>query len=66
MGGAFTVAGGTLHVKFVNGYAPKAGDTIALIDAAAGAAKFSTVTVDGFKATPVYTATGVSIVLSAA
>ncbi|MDR6499615.1 autotransporter-associated beta strand protein [Burkholderia ambifaria] len=65
VGGAFTVAGGTLHVKFVNGYAPKAGDTIALIDAAAGAAKFSTVTVDGFKATPVYTATGVSITLSA-
>ncbi|KML53627.1 hypothetical protein VL15_23925 [Burkholderia cepacia] len=66
VGGAFTVAGGTLHVKFVNGYVPKAGDTIALIDAAAGAAKFSTVTVDGFKATPVYTATGVSITLSAA
>ncbi|WP_338642003.1 phosphatase PAP2 family protein [Burkholderia pyrrocinia] len=66
VGGAFTVAGGTLHVKFVNGYTPKAGDTIALIDAAAGAAKFSTVTVDGFKATPVYTATGVSITLSAA
>ncbi|WP_369325141.1 phosphatase PAP2 family protein [Burkholderia cepacia] len=66
VGGAFTVAGGTLHVKFVNGYAPKAGDTIALIDAAAGAAKFATVTVDSFKATPVYTATGVSIVLSAA
>ncbi|WP_407972946.1 phosphatase PAP2 family protein [Burkholderia pyrrocinia] len=65
VGGAFTVAGGTLHVKFVNGYTPKAGDTIALIDAAAGAAKFSTVTVDGFKATPVYTATGVSITLSA-
>lgn len=66
VGGAFTVAGGTLHVKFVNGYTPKAGDTIALIDAAAGAAKFTTVTVDGFKATPVYTATGVSITLSAA
>ncbi|QVN23834.1 phosphatase PAP2 family protein [Burkholderia pyrrocinia] len=66
VGGAFTVAGGTLRVKFVNGYAPKTGDTIALIDAAAGAAKFSTVTVDGFKATPVYTASGVSITLSAA
>ncbi|WP_175675958.1 phosphatase PAP2 family protein [Burkholderia ambifaria] len=65
VGGQLTVAGGTLHVKFVNGYAPKAGDTIALIDGAAGAAKFSTVTVDGFKATPVYTATGVSVRLSA-
>ncbi|WP_175750913.1 autotransporter-associated beta strand repeat-containing protein [Burkholderia anthina] len=65
VGGPLTVAGGTLHVKFVNGYAPKAGDTIALIDGAAGAAKFSTVTVDGFKATPVYTATGVSVRLAA-
>ncbi|HDR9483188.1 TPA: phosphatase PAP2 family protein [Burkholderia aenigmatica] len=66
VGGPLTVAGGTLHVKFVNGYAPKAGDTLALIDGAAGVAKFATVTVDGFKATPVYTATGVSITLSAA
>ncbi|BBA44860.1 MULTISPECIES: phosphatase PAP2 family protein [Burkholderia] len=66
VGGTLTVTGGTLHVKFVNGYTPKAGDTIALIDGAAAAAKFSTVTVDGFKATPVYTATGVSITLSAA
>lgn len=66
VGGPLTVTGGTLHVKFVNGYTPKAGDTIALIDGAATAAKFSTVTVDGFKATPVYTATGVSVTLSAA
>ncbi|MBU9676288.1 phosphatase PAP2 family protein [Burkholderia multivorans] len=66
VGGPLTVVGGTLHVKFVNGYTPKAGDTIALIDGAAASAKFSTVTVDGFKATPVYTATGVSVVLSAA
>ncbi|MBP0714107.1 phosphatase PAP2 family protein [Burkholderia sola] len=66
VGGPLTVTGGTLHVTFVNGYAPKAGDTIALIDGAAAAAKFAAVTVDGFKATPVYTATGVSITLSAA
>ncbi|MBU9546415.1 phosphatase PAP2 family protein [Burkholderia multivorans] len=66
VGGPLTIAGGTLRVKFVNGYAPKAGDTIALIDGAAAAAKFSTVIVDGFKATPVYTATGVSVVLSGA
>ncbi|AOJ33259.1 phosphatase PAP2 family protein [Burkholderia metallica] len=65
VGGPLTVAGGTLHVKFVNGYTPKAGDTIALIDGAAAAAKFSTVTIDGFKATPVYTAAGVSVRLSA-
>ncbi|EEA03695.1 autotransporter-associated beta strand repeat protein [Burkholderia sp. H160] len=65
VGGQLTVAGGTLHVKFVNGYAPKAGDTITLIDAAAASAKFTTVTVDGFKATPVYSPTGVSVTLSA-
>ncbi|OLL30939.1 hypothetical protein BTH42_14265 [Burkholderia sp. SRS-W-2-2016] len=65
VGGQFTVVGGTLHVKFVNGYAPKAGDVVDLIDGAAGAAKFSTVVVDGFKATPVYSATGVSVKLSA-
>ncbi|MBU9257483.1 phosphatase PAP2 family protein [Burkholderia multivorans] len=59
VGGPLTIAGGTLRVKFVNGYAPKAGDTIALVDGAAAAAKFSTVIVDGFHATPVYTATGV-------
>lgn len=66
VGGPLTIAGGTLRVKFVNGYAPKAGDTIALVDGAAAAAKFSTMIVDGFHATPVYTATGVSVVLSAA
>ncbi|HEM7811814.1 phosphatase PAP2 family protein [Burkholderia multivorans] len=66
VGGPLTIAGGTLRVKFVNGYAPKAGDTIALVDGAAAAPKFSTVIVDGFHATPVYTATGVSVVLSAA
>ncbi|KVU52289.1 phosphatase PAP2 family protein [Burkholderia cepacia] len=66
VGGPLTVAGGTLHVKFVNGYAPKVGDTIALIDGAAGSAKFSTVMVDGFKATPTYSPTGITIALSAA
>jgi autotransporter-associated beta strand protein len=65
VGGQLTVAGGTLHVKFVNGYAPKAGDTIDVIDGSGASVKFSTVSVDGFKATPVYSATGVSIKLSA-
>ena len=65
MGGQLTVAGGTLHVKFVNGYAPKAGDTIDVIDGNGASVKFTTVTVDGFKATPVYSSTGVSMKLSA-
>ncbi|TDG08167.1 phosphatase PAP2 family protein [Paraburkholderia guartelaensis] len=65
VGGQLTVAGGTLHVKFVNGYVPKAGDTIDVIDGSGASVKFATVTVDGFKATPVYSSTGVSVKLSA-
>ncbi|MBB3258327.1 autotransporter-associated beta strand protein [Paraburkholderia bannensis] len=65
VGGQLTVAGGTLHVKFVNGYTPKAGDTLDLIDGSGGAMQFTTINVDGFKATPVYTNTGVSVKLSA-
>ncbi len=65
VGGQLTVAGGTLHVKFVNGYTPKAGDTLDLIDGSGGAMQFTAINVDGFKATPVYTNTGVSVKLSA-
>ncbi len=65
VGGQLTIAGGTLHVKFVNGYVPRAGDTVALIDGAAGSAKFSAIDVDGFGATPVYDAAGVSVKLAA-
>ncbi|WP_322047635.1 acid phosphatase [Paraburkholderia sp. J67] len=65
VGGQLTIAGGTLHVTFANGYAPKAGDTLDLIDGSGGAKQFTTINVDGFKATPVYTSTGVSVKLSA-
>ena len=65
VGGQLTIAGGTLHVTFVNGYTPKAGDTLDLIDGSGGAKQFTTINVDGFKATPVYTNTGVSVKLSA-
>ncbi|MBN3857140.1 MULTISPECIES: acid phosphatase [unclassified Paraburkholderia] len=65
VGGQLTIAGGTLHVSFVNGYTPKAGDTLDLIDGSGGAKQFTTINVDGFKATPVYTNTGVSVKLSA-
>ncbi|WP_322093497.1 acid phosphatase [Paraburkholderia bannensis] len=65
VGGQLTIAGGTLHVKFVNGYTPKAGDTLDLIYGSGGAKQFTTINVDGFKATPVYTNTGVSVKLSA-
>jgi autotransporter-associated beta strand protein len=66
VGDQLTVAGGTLHVKFVNGYTPKAGDTITLINGAAAQAKFTAVVVDGgLNGTLVYSSSGVSIKLSA-
>ncbi|MBI0330524.1 hypothetical protein I6G79_26600 [Burkholderia plantarii] len=66
MGRRLGIVAGTLDVTFVNGYPPKAGDVIARIDGAAAAVKSTTVTVHRFKATPASTATGVSILLSAA
>lgn len=56
-----TVVGGTLHVKFANGFTPKVRDTIGLIAGNGSNVKFSTITVDGFKATPVYSSSGVSV-----
>lgn len=61
VGAQTTVVGGTLHVKFVNGFTPKVGDTISLIAGNGSNVKFSTITVDGFKATPVYSSSGVSV-----
>ena len=66
VGNQLTIAGGTLHVKFVDGYTPVAGDTITLINGAATNATFTSVIVDGgLTGTPVYSSTGVSITLSA-
>ena len=61
VGNLITIAGGTLHVKLVNGYSPKVGDVIELIDGAGSMKQFTTVTVDGHKATPVYSGAGVSV-----
>jgi autotransporter-associated beta strand protein len=61
VGAQTTVVGGTLHVKFASGYTPKVGDTISLIVGNGSNVKFSTVSVDGFKATPVYSSSGVSV-----
>ncbi|MGF6446783.1 phosphatase PAP2 family protein [Paraburkholderia youngii] len=61
VGNQLTIAGGTLHVKFVNGFAPKVGDTIDLIDGNGANKQFTTITVDGHMATPVYSANGVSV-----
>jgi len=59
--GLTTLAGGTLRIAFVDGFAPKAGDTIAVITGSSVKGQFATVAVDGYKATPVYSANGVQI-----
>ncbi|OWJ62985.1 acid phosphatase [Paraburkholderia caledonica] len=61
VGAQTTVLGGTLHVKFVDGFKPKAGDTITVISGNGSNVKFSAVSVDGFKVTPVYSSTGVQV-----
>ncbi|WP_426322557.1 phosphatase PAP2 family protein [Pseudoduganella sp. R-43] len=59
-----TIAGGTLHVKFANGYKPKAGDVLTLITAASLKGKFTTITVDGFtNVTPNYSATTLTLTI---
>ncbi len=57
-----TIAGGALHVKFANGYKPKAGDVLTVISAASLKGKFTAITVDGFdKVTPSYSATTLTL-----
>jgi len=61
---AATIAGGTLRVKFANGYKPKAGDVLTVITAASLKGKFSTITVDGFaNVTPTYSATALTLTI---
>ncbi|MFC0397667.1 acid phosphatase [Paraburkholderia rhizosphaerae] len=61
VGGQLTFAKSTLHVKFANGFTPKVGDTIPLISGGVGNQQFSTITVDGFKASAVYSSGTVSV-----
>ncbi|MBV7538042.1 phosphatase PAP2 family protein [Duganella sp. sic0402] len=64
VGGAATIAGGTLRIKFANGYKPKAGDVLNLITAGSLKGKFNTITVDGFSTvTANYSATGLTLTL---
>lgn len=46
--GTVTIAGGTLRIKFANGYRPKAGDVLTVLTAGSLKGRFSTITVDGF------------------
>lgn len=59
VGGTATLAGGTLHVRFAPGSAPSVGDTLQVISCGNLRGRFTTVTVEGFKATPTYSAAGV-------
>ncbi|WP_114814809.1 acid phosphatase [Paraburkholderia kururiensis] len=59
--GLTTFVGGTLHVKFAAGAAPKVGDIVPLIDSAQLQGRFDSVVVDGFKVTPLYNSGGVSV-----
>jgi len=54
IGGNMTIAGGTLRVRFVQGYKPKPGDILELIDCdGIATGRFSTISVSGFTASPV-------------
>jgi autotransporter-associated beta strand protein len=62
--GTATIAGGTLRIKFLDGYKPAVGDTLTVIAATSLKGKFETIAVDGFTATPTYTETGLQLRLS--
>ena len=59
--GSAILAGGALHVSFPGSYKPVVGDVITVVSAARRYGSFTSITVDGFKATPTYTATGVQL-----
>jgi autotransporter-associated beta strand protein len=62
--GTATIAGGTLRVKFANGYKPKAGDSLTVLTAGSLKGKFTTITVDGYaNVTPVYSTTTLSLTI---
>jgi autotransporter-associated beta strand protein len=59
--GTITIAGGTLHITFQNGYKPAAGDTLNIVSAGKLQGTFDTITVDGFTNVPAYSATGLQL-----
>lgn len=62
--GMATIAGGTLRIKFANGYKPKAGDVLTVITAGGLQGKFTTITVDGYSnVTPTYSGTTLTLTL---
>ena len=61
VGGALTLVGGGLHVTLADGYKPAVGDTLNLITAGSVSGKFATVSVDGYKVTPIYTSNAIQL-----
>ncbi len=59
--GTTTLGGGTLHVKFNPDFTPAAGETFSVITSGALLGTFTSIAVDGFKVTPIYAATGLSL-----
>lgn len=59
--GTVTLAGGTLKIGFRQGFAPAVGDSLVVINAGKLAGRFDAITVDGFRVTPTYGATGLTL-----
>jgi len=59
--GTMTLAGGTLTVTFAPGQSPSVGDTLNVISAGSIKGRFAAINVTGFKVTPTYTSTGLSL-----
>lgn len=57
--GQAIIDGGSLVVKFANGYKPKVGDTISVLSSGSRGGRFGSIKVDGFNVTPQYSASGV-------
>jgi len=59
--GTMTLAGGTLTVTFAPGQSPSVGDTLNVISAGSIKGRFTSINVNGFKVTPTYTLTDLSL-----
>ncbi|MDN4053562.1 phosphatase PAP2 family protein [Massilia sp. YIM B02763] len=59
--GTATIVGGTLRLRFADGFKPAAGTTYRVLTAGARKGVFTSVVADGYKATAVYANDGVSV-----
>ncbi|HEV6967170.1 phosphatase PAP2 family protein [Roseateles sp.] len=63
--GTVTLDGGSLVISFPSGYKPAAGDMLTVISAAGLHGSFKSITVDGYRVTPVYGAKGLQLRIDA-